>query len=253
MAPTGEAPGASFAACGSKLEATDDRLPLSTACATSDGMSSLSLARRRALLVACCLLLPLPLAGCGGDKDGAPATDQGAHRSATYNERCTLCGIQWSVKVDEYANGPDTVEVVVENTGERGTLELRFDKLSGIVFGAPQAAAWKEIYPAARAQGVATTRLVDFPGVYRLELRPQSGTTLPFTLRRGATWRGRFDLVPGIPSGTAAIVFFFTDVAHELPAEGLPLVHGWVTWDASRPFIGLEGEVRVTPVASPAR
>jgi hypothetical protein len=158
--------------------------------------------------------------------------------------------MQWSVKVDEYSEGPDTVEVVVENTGERGTLELRLDKLAGIIFTGQQVSAWSSVYPAARASGTPETELPAI-GVTRLSLQPSEATTLPFTLRNGSTWRGRFTLTPDVPAGTAGFVLFFGDVVHEQTPPGLIPTHAWVTWDLNRPLIGLDGEVRVTPVASP--
>ena len=198
------------------------------------------------LLVACYLLLSL---SCSGDDNGTPA-GAGAHRVATYNERCPRCGAQWSVKVDEYATGPDTVEVTIENTGERGTLELIMNVPVGVAFNETQATSWRQIYPEARAVRDTFDRLAPLR-VPRLDVRPAQGTNVPFTLRSGQTWRGKFDLVTDIPQGTVGLVFSFGKIRHELTPAGLAETDDWLTWDLSRPYIGLDGEVRITPVATP--
>lgn len=197
------------------------------------------------LLVVCCLLLPALAFACGGD-DSAPA----GHRIATYNERCPRCGAQWSVKVDEDANGPDSVEVTIENTGERGVLQLILNVPVGVWLDKAQAEAWRRIYPQARAERNSFELLAPIrPRL--LEVRVAQGTSLPFTLRPGATWSGRFDIVTDIPREADGLIFSFGKIQHEITPPGLAEIDDWLTWDISRPYVGLNGEVRVTPIVSP--
>jgi hypothetical protein len=200
------------------------------------------------MLVAVVGLLLLGAVACGGGDD--EVTGQGLHRTGTYHENCPRCGMQWTVTVDEFSEGPDTVEVSIRNTGERGELQLLFDKVIGVALNAQQAEAWQSIYPQARAERNAFGRLAPLQ-VRQVNMTFASGPQPPVTLRSGSSWTGRYNLTTDIPAGTAAVIFSFGDVRHETTPAGLAEVDAWLTWDLNRPFIGLDGEVRVTPIASP--
>jgi hypothetical protein len=198
------------------------------------------------LVVSTILALTMSLACSGGSETGQ--TDQGGP-IPTYYEKCTPCGMQWSVSILDASPERTVVEVVVENSGERGDIELQFDELVGFALDARQAESWRQLYPAARKAGTLFSRLQEakFTALY---LRPIDARQLPATVKAGRSWAGRFETIDhGIPGNSAGVILAFGPVSYQQATGSQPKTEHWLTWDSNRPFIGIASEVRVTPAA----
>ena len=165
----------------------------------------------------------------------------------TYYEKCASCGMQWSVSILDTSAERSVVEVAIENSGERGDLLLTFDQVVGFAMDAKQADAWRRLYPEARKTGTLIPRLSDTPYT-ALYLRPVNPKQLTVTVKVGKSWTGQFETIDhGIPVGSAGVILAFGPVEYEQASGSQPKTEHWLTWDGNRPFIGLDGEVRVTP------
>ena len=188
------------------------------------------------------MLLAAACGGGGDDKAAGPPL-------AVWDEHCTGCGMQWQITIQN-TRSRTQLEVQIQNTGERGLLSLQFEQVVGYALDESQADSWQRIYPQARAERTTFKRLEE-NGRSIFEFRPLPGASLPYGLNPRQTWKGRFESKGGrLPDGTVGLILSFGPVVHELTPPGLLAKDNWITLDATRPFIGLRGEVRLTPPAT---
>jgi hypothetical protein len=167
---------------------------------------------------------------------------------ATYSEKCADCGMEWTVTVLQAKSAPPSAHVSVKNTGERGVLTLAFNQVGAAFLDTNQAAAWAQVYAGARASRTVPQQF-SAVGSSNTRWRPAQGTRVPVTLAPGAEWSGDFEIMEGtVPADAAALILTLGPVQYEKIAPGQPSAEFWITWDPTRPYIGLRGEVVVTPV-----
>lgn len=193
--------------------------------------------RLRYLLLLLALALGLALAACAADRQVV----------ASYEEACPACGMRWRVDILRTNDRPAAARVRVENTGERGSLTLLFTQVGGAYLDSSQAEGWSRVYSEARANRNVPEQFVRV-GFSTTRWRASEGTSLPVTLAPGQSWTGSFQLAQGtLPRDPSALILTFGPVRYEKASEGQPAQESWITWDATRPFIGLRGQTPIRP------
>jgi hypothetical protein len=191
----------------------------------------------RFLLLLVALALGLALAACAADRRVV----------ASYEETCPPCGMRWRVDILRSDGRPAAARVRVENTGERGNLTLLFTQVGGAYLDSTQAEGWARVYAEARANRSVPDQFVRV-GSSNTRWRASNDTRLPVTIAPGSSWTGSFELAQGrLPSDPSALILTFGPVRYEKVSEGQPQQESWITWDATRPFIGLRGQTPARP------
>lgn len=168
--------------------------------------------------------------------------------NAQWVEDCNACGMEWTVAVSEGTRGGGELVVNIRNTGERGRLQLRIQELELFALNPSQASSWQRDYPLARANRNALDAL-ETNGYTTVKMRFVGQVTAPIDIAPLSTYTATFIPVGSrIPADTAGLILRFGPVVHERSPAGLPATDNWITWDSNRPFIGMNGDVRVTPV-----
>jgi len=178
-----------------------------------------------------------------------------ARTSLHFEEHCKECGGLF--KIDELVRETDKfrIHLVIENTGEHGTLQLRFEDATLFLFNELEAQRWVEGWPWIQAVGFRPHMLpleeLSEPYVH---LHPSPGSDLPVSaadglrvVNPGETWDGWFESVRRpLPESTVAFICHFWPFWHQ--HEPRPMFYHSTT--PNMPFISLGPVVRV-PMTSP--
>ena len=161
-----------------------------------------------------------------------------------YREESPESGATWVVDAIRFERDSFRIHLVVTNTGEHGTLRLRFEVNYAYVLGEEKAAAWLADYPLLYAQGRIGQDMVASSDE-AVMLIPTAGTILPATIDKGEAWDGWFETVrrPLMP-GATALLMAFGPFIQQTPPRGL--VHR--LFSETVPFVSLKGPVTVRPL-----
>jgi hypothetical protein len=201
---------------------------------------------------------------CGGSKDnGSSANNQtpgaitttapGASPAATSAiasfEGVCCAGLRVRVTGIQLSSGNISAHIEVENGGDFGSATLQPGSVRAIFFTEENASRWRDAYPPIYASGTLKTQLAQTAHT-ALPLRVTQGETAAAILAAGRRWTATVE-GEGAPPDAAALLFVIDEVRMEMPYLGTTNV--FVTSsDATRPFIGLKGEVRVMPAPTVA-
>ena len=137
-----------------------------------------------------------------------------------YREESADSGATFALDAIRFERDSFRVHLIVTNTGEHGTLRLRFEINSAYIMGEAKAAQWLQDYPLLYAQGRIGQDMV------ARRTRPScsylAGTILPASIDKGQTWDGWFETVrrPLMP-GATAMLMSFGPFLQQTPPRGL--------------------------------
>jgi hypothetical protein len=162
-----------------------------------------------------------------------------------YREESPESGAVFALDAIRFERDSFRVHLIVTNTGEHGTLRLRFEINSAYIMGEAKAAQWLQDYPLLYAQGRIGQDMVALSDE-AVMLIPTAGTILPASIDRGQTWDGWFETVrrPLMP-GATAMLMSFGPFLQQTPPRGL--VHR--LFSETVPFVSLKEPVTVQPLA----
>jgi len=162
-----------------------------------------------------------------------------------YREESPESGATFAVDAIRFERDSFRVHLVVTNTGEHGSLRLRFDINFAYVMGEAKAEAWLRDYPLLYAQGRIGQDMVASSDE-AVMLVPTAGTILPATIDKGEAWDGWFETIrrPLMP-GATAMLMAFGPFLQQTPPRGL--VHR--LFSETVPFVSLKGPVTVQPLS----